>query len=1223
MRRTARRSTGPDVARPTPEPGPGRTHQSLYSMRSLRRKSRLAGASHGAVRPQLCDPDRDPCWPGRRGHPRPGRPAARHRQRPDAGDCERDSTGCASIPPSAIQNNCPNCRGVGDRLRGRPRVARRMAGGSEDGLCLRPRCEFHGLVWVHRHAHRDSSERQVGRGFPEVVQRRPRHGASRRRGLGPLDRRDVPCGHLDPVLRIRLRGPPDGAGPSPAHPVHRGVRFRSESRRPLCPTGRRDLHEGGRRRGGPGWEGRKRDPRGRPAKPRGNRGPRGRQRRRLRGPRRGPVRIDRGGEHRGDGHRCGVVRILRSRGNHLPTRRSRIRSHRLDCGRVRRAGPRGGVPHGGAQPRIPRDDDHRGNPVRDRGVGHAPASGRERRGRVDLASVLALRPRGHDHGVPVRVAYPVLDGGAISTRAGDREILGDGPGDEHPLGLLRRPRGDMASGARRLRRVPDLVLCRAVDRDHDFESGQRRALRNRDCDDGHALNRRLHPGDGHVRPDRGQRRRDRPDVRDVGGRASEHGQARRRREHDEGSHERVCGGERRPGRVPPVQRVAEGSERRRVRHGSSRDVPRWFHRGCPRLPVHGVRNPRGRSSRLGDHQRCARPVSREPGHHGGHLEARLRAIRQHRDAGCLERDDRPRSPRSTNADRGWLLLPIRPRHARPRSGGTARRDPHGRDDRGSPDGAHTQHGRGSLGQREEVHRGGQPRRKGQSDSQSGGGRRHCGRSVQRHRGAVAAHPCETAFDDHAGHCPSPDLASAIPKERPFLIPCGAASVPSVICNRTFPRARRRILQPAQEQPGSAPSPPPIQTGGRNPRTVRLIAIIIVIVLALSAVTAYYVLFLQSSACNFSSTNPLIFDQPERPDTLDPHVTFSTPGWGIVQQVYQSLVNYNGTVYTTFVPVLAKSWSTDGLNYTFVLRQDVHFSNGDPFNAYVMWFSLYRAIIMNADGAFILQENFWLPGVNYYSDTNDTDNATAWMTVALNTWNFFSPTTAQKAIMAADNNSFQAIDAYTLVLHAGYGYLGPYPYAFLLASVAGPIASAVDPAVVQQNGGVLPGDRNAWMATHMVGTGPYVLAGGVLDIESAPSYTLNPDSSYWGVNASKAEPLNNIIQPAKATIQVDFQGDPAIGVNDMKTGKVLGASFAYIGPSTVHSLQGVPCVAVNALDTVYGSTAGGWWIYMNQSTEPFTNWSVREAVVHAINYQRIIDVAFGTYAERWVGPVPPG
>jgi len=354
------------------------------------------------------------------------------------------------------------------------------------------------------------------------------------------------------------------------------------------------------------------------------------------------------------------------------------------------------------------------------------------------------------------------------------------------------------------------------------------------------------------------------------------------------------------------------------------------------------------------------------------------------------------------------------------------------------------------------------------------------------------------------------------------------------------------------------------------------------------------------------------------------VTFSTPGWGIVQQIYQTLVNYNGSSYTTYVPVLAKSWSVsaDNLNYTFVLRQDVHFSNGDPFNAYVMWFSLYRAIVMNQAGSFILQENFWLPGVTYYSGANESANATAWVTNALNSWDFFNPTTEQKALMAADNNSFQAVDAYTLVLHGGNGYLDAFPYAFLLASISGPIASAVDPKVIQQNGQVHYTQENTWMTTHMVGTGPYVLTGGFLD-PTASSYTLKPDPNYWAINASKAEPLNNIIQPAHASIQVDFQNDAAIAVNDMKTGKVMSASFAYIGPSTVQSLQGVPCVAANALDTVYGSTAGGWWIYMNQNTDPFTNWSVRQAVVHAINYQRIIDVAFGGHAERWVGPVPPG
>src|SRR6267143_3487976 len=224
------------------------------------------------------------------------------------------------------------------------------------------------------------------------------------------------------------------------------------------------------------------------------------------------------------------------------------------------------------------------------------------------------------------------------------------------------------------------------------------------------------------------------------------------------------------------------------------------------------------------------------------------------------------------------------------------------------------------------------------------------------------------------------------------------------------------------QPDSSSTDSQMQTSQRNPRTVKIIVAIIAIGVIIGGAAAYVVLTRPTNVCDMQSRDPLIFDQPEKPDTLDPHVTFSTPGWGVVQQVYQSLVNYNGTGYTGFLPVLAKSWtvSTSGYNYTFRLRTNVHFSNGDPFNAYVMWFSLYRALVMSQAGSFILQENFWLPGLNYYSGTNETGNATAWMIKNLNTFSFTSPTDAQLAVMKDGNNSFQVIDASTIQLNMGYG-----------------------------------------------------------------------------------------------------------------------------------------------------------------------------------------------------------
>ena len=401
----------------------------------------------------------------------------------------------------------------------------------------------------------------------------------------------------------------------------------------------------------------------------------------------------------------------------------------------------------------------------------------------------------------------------------------------------------------------------------------------------------------------------------------------------------------------------------------------------------------------------------------------------------------------------------------------------------------------------------------------------------------------------------------------------------------------------------------------------LIVVVVAIVVIVSGAAAYIVLTRPATqACTLTSMNPLIFDQPEKPDSLDPHVTFSTPGWGIVQQVYQSLVNYNGTDYQTYVPVLAASYShsPDYFNWTFHLRQDVRFSNGDPFNAYVMWFSLNRALVMNQAGSFILQENFWYPGLNYYSDANASANASLWMANNLNTWNFVNPTPSQIAVMEAGNNSFQVIDQYTIQLNMGAGYLGMIPYTYLLASIAGPIASAVDPAVIQAHGGVT-NNTNDFMSLNMLGTGPFVLT----NYNQATGYLLSPTPGYWATSDAAAAPWNNIIQPARSSIQIDFQPLPNLAVSDLKTGQVAGASFAYLGPSTINDLKAAACVQVQATNLVFGSTAGGWWIYMNQGVAPFNDINVRAAVVHAINYQEIIDVAFGGFATRWVGPVPPG
>jgi peptide/nickel transport system substrate-binding protein len=422
----------------------------------------------------------------------------------------------------------------------------------------------------------------------------------------------------------------------------------------------------------------------------------------------------------------------------------------------------------------------------------------------------------------------------------------------------------------------------------------------------------------------------------------------------------------------------------------------------------------------------------------------------------------------------------------------------------------------------------------------------------------------------------------------------------------------------------------------RPQTRNIVVIALVVVVVVAGIGVYYALqHSTTSNCGPNEKAFICIDQAEIPDSLDPAVTFTTPGWAAVQQVYQGLVNYNGSSVTNFSGVLATGWTvTSSYNpdtgnntstYTFQLHSNVVFSNGDPYNAYVQWYSFYRSLLLEQGPQFILEENFYSTNfsaqypLSYYSPNASIQAANATLVSDLNSWNFDNPTASEIALMETGNQSFQVINQYTIALNLGYGYLATN-YTYLLASISAPNSYAVDPVWVDAHGGVSIGNVNTFASTNTMGTGPYTLS----DYNGAGGggYVLQPNPKYWGAAAAAAQPWNVNLQVANTSVEIIFQDTIDITTADLLDGHVQGASFAYIGPSTIQQLQGHSNVVVQDLPTIYGATSGSWWIFLNQSVYPFNNLSVREAIAHAIDYQQIIQEAFGGYASQWVGPVPP-
>jgi peptide/nickel transport system substrate-binding protein len=184
-------------------------------------------------------------------------------------------------------------------------------------------------------------------------------------------------------------------------------------------------------------------------------------------------------------------------------------------------------------------------------------------------------------------------------------------------------------------------------------------------------------------------------------------------------------------------------------------------------------------------------------------------------------------------------------------------------------------------------------------------------------------------------------------------------------------------------------------------------------------------------------------------TLDPAEAYDSTSTEIINNIYDRLVTYKGNDTKTIYPSLATDWSVadDQLTWTFHLRHDVIFSNGDICDAYDVKYSFDRVLIMNSPESGVA----WILG------------------------------------QCINTSSTTVIDPYTVQIKLTNIYGG------FLAVLAFSVASIVDMETVEAHGGVIPNTDNIWMKENAVGTGPYMITN--KENDSAILLTKNP--GYWG------------------------------------------------------------------------------------------------------------------------------
>jgi ABC-type transport system substrate-binding protein len=364
--------------------------------------------------------------------------------------------------------------------------------------------------------------------------------------------------------------------------------------------------------------------------------------------------------------------------------------------------------------------------------------------------------------------------------------------------------------------------------------------------------------------------------------------------------------------------------------------------------------------------------------------------------------------------------------------------------------------------------------------------------------------------------------------------------------------------------------------------------------------------------------------PGGPYSLDPQIDWETVGMEVIRNVYQTLVAYNGTSTTSFIPVLATNIpsvangeiSSNYLNWTFYIRSNATFANGLPVTAFDVYFSIVRELLFTTGspgtGGYTLAQAL-LPGYasgtpgfnNYYNITKAVTFSNSTQSV---TFHLFKPVPYFLDLLADTPSS---IMEYQWAVQNGAG---------LVFTPSGFNA--------YMNESNAP-DYNLYLQWHTMGSGPFEVS----QVQQGESITLIPNPYYhppaYGFPKSNYTVVIDYVKEASTAVLMleDGQADIVSGLPTSSIPSVQGLEST--GAANIYTFSTMTTYFYpfnfDINETMLHSIGSSYVI----PSHYFANIYIRKAFADLFNYSEFLNDIVGnakfhmTLGTGYVGLLPPG